>query len=202
MLSDLARDVALKVLDLLPANDRVKLAMQSSEWRVLAMAPISSMTISVNADSSEGMELWMTDRGRDSLVASALQTLHLHSEGESYPFINSRDYELAYDQGGYESDDEFRGDGLLIEPGDFTSACSVSAIDLNLSHLSSSIFELKVRMVDASDEHYTIGQSGDNALVAPIGTIFMTFYTLLDHLFHHTMCVCSTFPSLLCMYCL
>ena len=153
MLSDLVRDVALKVLDILPANDRVKLALQSREWRELAMAPTSSMTISVNADSSEGMEQWMTDRGKDSLVASALQTLHLHSERESYPFINRRDYELAYDQGGYESDDEIRGDGLLIEPGDFTSTRSIAAVDLNLSCLFGSIFKLKVQMIDARNEH-------------------------------------------------
>ena len=79
MLTDIPRDMALTILELLMTGDRVKLAVQSKAWRDLALAKSSKAHVKVDESDStsrfNGMVQWLTDRSMNVSVASNLQLL-------------------------------------------------------------------------------------------------------------------------------
>ena len=87
MLTDIPRDVALAILDLVSTNDRVKLALHGNAWRELALAKTSSMAISIGAQETasrvRAMDQWMAERGTNSSKATYLTDLTLSAENEN-----------------------------------------------------------------------------------------------------------------------
>ena len=83
MLTEVPRDVALAVLDLIPLDDRVKLAVQGHEWKDLAMAQTSAITMNFSGNQvsqMDAMDVWLADRAADPALVSAVQGMWLAAD--------------------------------------------------------------------------------------------------------------------------
>ena len=82
MLTELPRDLALAVLDLMPLDDRLKLAVLGHAWRDLAMAPSSAIAMSFPGDEVsrvDAMTIWLMDMAAGSTLVSRVRKVCLAS---------------------------------------------------------------------------------------------------------------------------